>query len=97
MNDIDPMKTTESPPSRSPGIQTASGIIRDPVRSRATDSRIYENCKTMSFPQVNPVSIAPLRQDSLGYRHRTQARATHGVRLLAAVLMFVTLVLSLTL
>ncbi len=91
------MKTTEPPRSRSPGIQSAWGIIRDPVRSRATDSRIYENCKTMNFPQVNPVSIAPLRQDSLGYRHRTPASDTHGVQLLAAVLFAVALLLSLRL
>jgi len=51
----------------------------------------------MNFPQVNPVSIAPLRQDSLGYRHRTPASDTHGVQLLAAVLFAVALLLSLTL
>jgi hypothetical protein len=96
MNDIDPVKTTESSPSHSPGNQSTSGIIRDPVRSRATDSRIRDNCKTMKFSTVNPVSIAPLRQDSLGYRHRSQTHATR-VQLLAAVLFAVALVLSLTL
>ena len=50
----------------------------------------------MNFPTVNPVSIAPLRQDSLGYRHRSQTHDTR-IQLLAAVLFAVALVLSLTL
>ena len=95
MNGTNPVKITELPRSR-PGIRSASGIIRDPVRSRPIDSRMHENSKTMSFPQVNPVSIAPLRHGSLGYRHRTRSRDTSRVQLLAALLVVVALVVSLT-
>lgn len=97
MNGTDPVKTTELPQSRSPGIQRASGIISNPVRSWAIDSRIHENCKTMSFPQFDPVSIAPLRHGSLGYRHRTPASDAHWVRMMATLLVVVTLIVTLVL